>query len=155
MRELFRDQFGNEHVKPHDREVKQRFSARGVCIQNDRALVIRPVGSDKWEVPGGRIELGEDIQSAINREFEEETGYSGVIVDLKPILVVTNNFFDIDNDIYFDSKIDFYRVLSLEDRNAERIIQNGESEIVEWVAVNLLNTDNCRPLSLQAVQKCI
>ncbi len=155
MRELFKDQFGNEHIKPDGCDVKQRFSARGVCIQDGRVLVVRPEGSDKWEVPGGQIESGEDVATAINREFEEETGYSVVNVDLTPILEVRNNFFDVDNNIYFDSKIDFYKVVALGDRNVEHILQNGESEIVEWIEVTSLDTDNCRPLSLQAIKKLV
>lgn len=45
-----------------------------------RFLVDRPV----WEVPGGRVEEGEDAAVSAVRECEEETGIRGI--DVKPLI---------------------------------------------------------------------
>jgi ADP-ribose pyrophosphatase YjhB (NUDIX family) len=40
---------------------------------NGRVLLVRPHGRD-WEMPGGRVEPGEDVVQAAVREVAEETG---------------------------------------------------------------------------------
>lgn len=39
-----------------------------------RILILRRRDSDKWTMPGGTFELGEDISGCAKREFHEETG---------------------------------------------------------------------------------
>jgi len=49
----------------------------GVVIHRDRALLIRR-GSEplkgEWSIPGGMLELGEELADAVQRELKEETG---------------------------------------------------------------------------------
>ena len=56
-----------------------RVSAKAViCVQGhgqDRVLLLRtPAG--KWDLPGGRLEPGEDIEASLARELVEEMGIS-------------------------------------------------------------------------------
>lgn len=50
----------------------------GVLIDNHRLLVgLRAEGkqhANMWEIPGGKVEAGEDEPTALRREFEEELG---------------------------------------------------------------------------------
>jgi ADP-ribose pyrophosphatase YjhB (NUDIX family) len=49
----------------------------GVVIHRDRALLIRR-GSEplkgEWSIPGGMLELGEELAAGVQRELKEETG---------------------------------------------------------------------------------
>ena len=49
----------------------------GVVIDRDRVLLIRrgkePLKGE-WSIPGGMLELGEDLVAAVRRELKEETG---------------------------------------------------------------------------------
>lgn len=48
-----------------------------LVIDGSRVLLIRrayPPGAGKWSIPGGHVELGEDIIEAAARELKEETG---------------------------------------------------------------------------------
>ena len=49
----------------------------GVVMDHDRALLIRrgkePLKGE-WSIPGGMLELGEDLAAAVRRELKEETG---------------------------------------------------------------------------------
>jgi 8-oxo-dGTP diphosphatase len=49
----------------------------GVVIDRDRVLLIQrgkePLKGE-WSIPGGMLELGEDLASAVRRELKEETG---------------------------------------------------------------------------------
>jgi len=60
----------------------------GVVIHRDRALLIRR-GSEplkgEWSIPGGLLELGEELQAGVRREIEEETGL--VVEPLECVLV--------------------------------------------------------------------
>ena len=60
----------------------------GVVIHRDRALLIRR-GSEplkgEWSVPGGMLELGEELAAGVQRELKEETGLD--VEPLKCILV--------------------------------------------------------------------
>lgn len=57
------------------------------------ALILNPKGEiflmksykwrNKYTIPGGRVELGETLTSALKREVEEETGLS--VFDIKPL----------------------------------------------------------------------
>ena len=51
----------------------------GVLERHGKILMLHrrdadPMWDKKWEFPGGKIELGEDTETAMMREIEEETG---------------------------------------------------------------------------------
>ncbi|WP_158933187.1 NUDIX domain-containing protein [Acidisphaera sp. S103] len=46
-------------------------SVKGVLIE-DNAVVLLENERDEWELPGGRLELGETPQNCLTREFQEE-----------------------------------------------------------------------------------
>jgi ADP-ribose pyrophosphatase YjhB (NUDIX family) len=55
----------------------------GVVIHRNRALLIRR-GSEplkgEWSIPGGMLELGEELAAGVRRELKEETG-----LDVEPL----------------------------------------------------------------------
>ena len=51
----------------------------GVVIHRNRVLLIRRGAEPlkgQWSIPGGLVELGEDLISGVKRELKEETGLS-------------------------------------------------------------------------------
>ena len=53
---------------------------KGIVRKNDRILVLVKQNG-KLDLPGGRVERGETIQSALQREIKEETGLKVEIHD--------------------------------------------------------------------------
>jgi ADP-ribose pyrophosphatase YjhB (NUDIX family) len=55
----------------------------GVVIHRGRVLLVRrghePLKGE-WSIPGGTVELGEDLAEAVRRELKEETG-----LDVEPV----------------------------------------------------------------------
>jgi 8-oxo-dGTP pyrophosphatase MutT (NUDIX family) len=56
------------------------ISQKGMVMRNGKCLIVRLFdepghpSSLKWDLPGGRIDKGEDSEVAFRREMEEETG---------------------------------------------------------------------------------
>ncbi|HEU4720506.1 MAG TPA: NUDIX domain-containing protein [Gemmatimonadaceae bacterium] len=49
------------------------MSVKGVVIRAERVVLVRN-RRDEWELPGGKLELGEDPERCVAREIEEELG---------------------------------------------------------------------------------
>jgi 8-oxo-dGTP pyrophosphatase MutT (NUDIX family) len=60
------------------------ISVKGVVVDPaDRVLLLKNA-RDEWELPGGRIEIGESPEECVAREIREETGWqvrTGPILD--------------------------------------------------------------------------
>lgn len=57
----------------------------GIVFQGDKVLLVKrgkEPGLGKWSIPGGAVEVGETVKSAIQREIEEETGLFVEVLDL-------------------------------------------------------------------------
>ncbi len=50
--------------------------------QEGAILAIHDTKSDRWDIPGGRIDAGEDIVDCLNRELREEIGVSATNLTL-------------------------------------------------------------------------
>jgi 8-oxo-dGTP diphosphatase len=79
---------GNKYEVPVD-QLKWRPSVYGIVIKNDKILLSKQFG-DKYDIPGGGLDLGELPEEGVIREIKEETG-----IDAKnPRLVeLVNSYF--------------------------------------------------------------
>jgi ADP-ribose pyrophosphatase YjhB (NUDIX family) len=65
--------------------VNFRVAVKAFIVEGERLFAIKRVGDDVqspniWEIPGGRLELGEDPILGVMREIREETG---MYIDVK------------------------------------------------------------------------
>ena len=51
-----------------------QLRAAALLVNRDRLLLHRLRGDDFWTLPGGRVEAGEDGETALRRELREELG---------------------------------------------------------------------------------
>jgi 8-oxo-dGTP diphosphatase len=54
-----------------------RVAVGAIVVKDGRVLLVkrgRPPSQGLWAIPGGRVELGETLQAAAEREISEETG---------------------------------------------------------------------------------
>jgi 8-oxo-dGTP pyrophosphatase MutT (NUDIX family) len=64
--------------------VKSYFAQKAFIIEGECILLVRKSADDpdqagRWEVPGGRMEFGEDVDEHLRREVREEVG-----LDVRP-----------------------------------------------------------------------
>ncbi|MDP2860182.1 MAG: NUDIX domain-containing protein, partial [bacterium] len=83
------DLYGKEHERRLS-NFKFRASAYGVLIENNKVLFKRHPAIEKFDLPGGGIELDETIPEGLAREFREETGLS---VKIGKLLLAEDSFF--------------------------------------------------------------
>lgn len=64
----------------------------GAVVLNDNSILLvrrrNPPGEGLWSIPGGKLNVGEDIREGVLRELGEETGLVGEIVDLLDIFQI-------------------------------------------------------------------
>jgi 8-oxo-dGTP diphosphatase len=73
--------------------IRQFISTKAFIIHRNKVLIIREadayedgVGAGKYEIPGGRVEPGENINEGLLREIREEVGLTSITVG-KPFYV--------------------------------------------------------------------
>lgn len=60
--------------------VLERVAARGVVMRDRQLLLLYTARYDDYSLPGGGVDAGEDLETAVCRELEEETGARNVRV---------------------------------------------------------------------------
>jgi 8-oxo-dGTP pyrophosphatase MutT (NUDIX family) len=53
-------------------------SVKGVILQHGKVLLLRNE-RDEWELPGGKLELGEDPPERLRQEIAEECGWDATV----------------------------------------------------------------------------
>ena len=61
----------------NDYPIQPVVAVGAIVFKNKRVLLVRraqPPSQDLWAIPGGKVEIGETLQEAAEREILEETG---------------------------------------------------------------------------------
>jgi 8-oxo-dGTP diphosphatase len=71
-----------------------RVTIKGLCVKDGKVLLVRESKelSGKWEMPGGGLDFGENVELALRREIEEEMGLKVSKVSKKPIYIWTHRY---------------------------------------------------------------
>ncbi len=79
--------------------MRFKYRGAGLCIHDGYVLLATADQDRYWILPGGRVELGEDTRSALEREFVEETGHE---TRVEHFPWVVENFFYLDGTDYHE-----------------------------------------------------
>ena len=105
--------------------------AVGVLINKDNQVLIAKRAKyrhqgDLWEFPGGKVEQGEEVLSALQREFKEEVAVD--VHSAEPFLTMSHD--------YGDKCVCLHVLLSNDFSGQARGL---ESQPVKWIAVDQLS----------------
>lgn len=80
-RRMARTEYYHDVTAPQAREL---LPAAFAIVRNDlgQILLVRRTDDGLWELPGGRIEIGESVSAAVRREVVEETGVTITVTRL-------------------------------------------------------------------------
>ncbi len=106
----------------------------GVIINDDNKILLllrkKPPEEGCWSIPGGAVEFGETIETAILRELSEELGINGEIISL---LRVTNHIGK-DNSFHWVSPAFLVRVTYGNPTNVEP----DSHQDIAWFSIDSL-----------------
>lgn len=71
-------------------EGKFKFRVCGILEHDGKYLAVKMNNNNFFCLPGGHVELGEDTETAVQREMREELGYE---VKIKKLVSINQNFF--------------------------------------------------------------
>ena len=124
-----------------------RISVYGIILNNGKILLVkkqRGPYTDKWDLPGGGIETGEDTQEALAREIAEECGYNATTSKLVDVI---NNRIEYTNDrgileeLTLISLIYSVSLEQYEKQNEGNIIHSSEDvSDSQWIDINHVAT---------------
>jgi 8-oxo-dGTP pyrophosphatase MutT (NUDIX family) len=124
------------------REMLQfRPAVYGFVIEQDKLLVVNTIISNRYSLPGGGVDLGERLETALVREVREE---SGLVVEVGHFAGFKEDFFYYNpNDIAFHSLLFYYfcRPLTF-DLAAKEMIEDGEVDQPQWIPIQSLKEDD-------------
>jgi 8-oxo-dGTP pyrophosphatase MutT (NUDIX family) len=65
------------------------ISIKGVLLVDGKVMLVRN-SRNEWELPGGRLEIGETPEEALAREFEEELS-----IQIEPLGIIDSYLFEV------------------------------------------------------------
>ena len=118
------------------KDIIDTTRAYGVCIIDQKVLLIQDTYSRRWELPGGGVEKNETAHQGLIREFIEETGAvpKGDLIFLAEWVEL---FFDTVSDEAWRAKRKFYLVESIQGKLLEHG-NNNDSAAARFVHLDEL-----------------
>ncbi len=143
MQKTFRcvDHYGNWHEIPAEK-FQWRVSVYGILRKEDGLVLVQEKWKKRWEFPGGGIEMGENLETTLKREFLEETGLE--ISARKFHSFVESWFYAEDRDIAWHGFL-FYYFVTKQGGVMRDTVTGQDVEKVAIVDPKTLTEENTEP----------
>lgn len=127
----------------------------GALIQNKdgKFLIVKRSEKDDflpglWELPGGGLDFGEELQDGLKREIKEETGL--IVETIKPVAV---NTYPMEKE---DEKIQRIEITFLcRITGTDTVLLSDEHTEYKWITKSEVNSINFTPYMLGVITDSI
>lgn len=133
---------------------KLNVRAAGIIIHNNKLLVHKNINKEHYALIGGRVKIGEDSKTTIQREIKEETGKD---IEILESIATIENFFEMKNskyhEILFVYQVEF---INEEDKKIEYTLNNVEGKEYQkyvWLDMDKIDEYNILPVSIKKIIK--
>lgn len=134
------------------REIKL---ARGVLIHDNKVLLVQDIrpGQGHFFLPGGNVEPGESISSALPREWDEELGWK---VQTKKFLGCLEHTWAYnrksDGALVEVFEVNFlFSVAATSDQLSQNLVSKESHLNFSWVPISEINSINLLPVPLRKI----
>lgn len=138
---------------PPSEPVTWRVSCYPIIVRDGSVLLVEPVWANRWELPGGGVELEreETLVEAAARECLEESGYR-VEIDPARLRFLREDFFSVAvSGAYWHTLLFTVMGTVVADPPAGRAPVAEEIPRVAWVPVDTLTVDQIHAPHWQAL----
>lgn len=129
-----------------------RFNYRvgGIIVKDEKMLVVTNSKENYYYSVGGRVQMNQSMDQAIEREVFEETGCH---ILTKKLGIIHENFFtsSVTNEKYHEISMYYYVKLLEKEVKCLSINELGSGESLVWLPLKELETFDLRPDFLQNI----
>ena len=125
------------------------YRVAGIWIEDGHVLLHKDVNESNWSLPGGRVEIAEESQVSIKREFREELNLD---ITVNGLVWIVENFFEYDGKdiheigLYFS--VSSQTFIEINDTPFNGI--EGDRLIYKWTPIEELKDIELYPEFLRA-----
>lgn len=117
-----------------------RPSVYGVIVRGDKVIVVNTRSTGKYSLPGGGVEMGEDIEEGLKREVLEEIG---IDIEIGELIHFNENYFYYDPmDAAFHSYQYFFLCTPKTELKDDHVIEDIEAYDPVWISIRQLHKRN-------------
>ena len=133
---------------------KLNVRAAGIIIHNNKILVHKNVNSEHYALIGGRVKIGEDSETALKREIQEELGKN---IEIIGYVSTIENFFEMKESKYHEILFVYQaEFIEDEDKKIEYTLKNIEGKDYlqyEWLDLDKIEEYPLLPKAIQSILK--
>lgn len=117
-------------------------SVKGIAIRENKAVLVKNARQE-WDLPGGKLEIGESLSQCLAREFAEELG---IQVTWGPVIDVVHHHMH-QNIIVV--------IVACESVSADALHISDEHTAAQWFDLAALDSLNIVPHYRAALLRCL